>query len=69
MEIVSALFAPPSQNNANQGVGRERPAGQLKLVQDAAEQQAAGAVKLAEQPTANNKSPQASLGHLLDLWA
>lgn len=69
MEIVSALFAPPNLSNANQRVDRERPAGQLKLVQDVAEQQAAGAVKLAEQTTANNKAPQGSLGHLLDLWA
>ncbi len=69
MEIVSALFAPPNLSNANQGVARERPAGQLKLVQDATEQQAAGAVKLAEQSTANNKAPEASLGHTLDLWA
>jgi hypothetical protein len=69
MEIVSSLFAPPSQINANQGVDRERPSGQLKLVQDAAEQEAAGAVKLAEQSTATNKSPDPSLGNQLDLWA
>jgi hypothetical protein len=57
-------------NRVNITYGKlELAAAQLRVVQDAVEQQAAGVVKLVESAAQTRPSPQGSLGHNLDLWA
>jgi hypothetical protein len=68
MDIQSNPFALANQVNADYG-RLEIAAAQLRVVNDAAKQQASGVVKLVESATQSKPTANGTVGNNLDVWA